>query len=100
MPFALREHGGRAPEDAGPLAHAKGLELTYDVAPEVPDGIVGGRRAHRPVLLNLVGNAIKFTERGEVAVLVTAGAATADGDRPALRRARHRHRHRRPTSSG
>lgn len=51
-------------------AQQKGLELAYEVQPSVPDLLVGDAPRLRQVLLNLVSNAIKFTEHGEVVVTV------------------------------
>ena len=51
-------------------ARERGLELLFDLAPEVPDHLVGDPLRLGQVLLNLVGNAIKFTDQGDVTVTV------------------------------
>jgi two-component system sensor histidine kinase/response regulator len=59
-------------------AHQKGLELVCHVAPEVPAWIVADPLRLRQVLTNLLGNAIKFTERGEVSLDVGVDAEALD----------------------
>ena len=76
--FRLRQ---RLDDGIRPLAlraHQKGLELTYGVAPDVPDLLVGDSNRLGQLLANLIGNAIKFTERGEVAVWVDAESVVAE----------------------
>lgn len=53
-------------------AGTKGLDLVYRIAPEVPKAIIGDLGRIRQVLVNLLGNAVKFTDRGDARVLVTA----------------------------
>jgi two-component system sensor histidine kinase/response regulator len=81
--FSLRDSVGDAMQAAALRAHEKGLELAVDIAPDVPDDVVGDPGRLRQVLLNLTGNAIKFTETGEVVVKVECGSLT--GDQASLR---------------
>jgi len=67
-----------------PVAIEKGLALTLHVADIVPARLLGDQGKLRQILLNLVGNAVKFTERGTV-TLDVAVAADPDHERPALR---------------
>jgi PAS domain S-box-containing protein len=70
--FSLRSAVGNTLRALAARAHRKGLELVCQVQPDVPDALIGDAGRLRQVLLNLVGNAIKFTENGEVVVQVEA----------------------------
>src|SRR3989442_8671008 len=78
IPFQLREMLGDTLKTLAVRAHQKGLELSLDVSPEVPEEFVGDPARLRQVIVNLVGNGIKFTETGEVVVRVKANSVSAD----------------------
>jgi len=59
-------------------AHEKGLELICHVAPDVPDALLGDIGRLRQIIVNLLGNAIKFTETGEIVVRAALESATRD----------------------
>jgi len=68
--FLLRDAIGDTLNPLALRASSKGLELAYDIAPDVPDALIADIYRLRQVIVNLVGNAIKFTETGEVVVAV------------------------------
>ncbi len=74
--FSLRDHLEDTLAALGLRADAKGLELAQEVAPDVPDGLVGDPGRLRQIIINLIGNAIKFTEHGEVALRVEQESRT------------------------
>jgi signal transduction histidine kinase/CheY-like chemotaxis protein len=76
--FGLRESIEGALDVVANRASEKGLDLVYDLADGTPDGVRGDAHRLRQVLVNLLGNAVKFTEAGEVVLSVRAIALDAD----------------------
>ena len=74
--FTSRDAIGDAANAVALRAHQKGLELIVDIDAAVPHTLIGDPGRLRQILLNLLGNAIKFTDRGEVVLRVTSAAAT------------------------
>jgi len=77
--FNFRNHLAQTMKPLALRAHQKGLELTCDVRPGVPEEVVSDPTRLRQIIVNLVGNAIKFTETGEVAVQASAASAPSGG---------------------
>jgi signal transduction histidine kinase/DNA-binding response OmpR family regulator len=76
--FSLRERVGDVLKSLALRAHGKGLELACRIRPDVPDALLGDPSRLSQIVTNLVGNAIKFTEQGEVVVEVKCDLQTAD----------------------
>ena len=75
--FDLRETLEGSLKSLAVRAQQKGLELACHILPNVPERLVGDPNRLRAIIVNLVGNAIKFTERGEIVVRVEAESASA-----------------------
>jgi PAS domain S-box-containing protein len=78
-PFDLRRAVERTLKALEASARDKGLSLACDVPDDVPDRLVGDCLRLRQVLMNLIGNAIKFTERGEIVVTIGIDAQSPEG---------------------
>lgn len=95
--FDLRECIERALDLVAPRAADKGLDLAYLIDPQVPEAIVGDTTRLRQILINLLSNALKFTEKGEVVLTIgvmadapptaetPAGEGAADATTPTVR---------------
>jgi PAS domain S-box-containing protein len=68
MDFSLRDSIANAMMAVSLQAHSKGLELAYHIPPNVPDVVVGDPGRLNQIMINLLGNSIKFTPKGEVSV--------------------------------
>ena len=76
--FNLRESMELTLKTLAQRAAEKGLELLLDIAPNVPEVMRGDSGRLRQIVLNLAGNAIKFTERGEVGLTVQVDGLAGD----------------------
>ena len=75
-PFSLRHFMDESLKIMGIKSHEKCIELAYRIAPGVPDRLLGDAARLRQVLLNLIDNAIKFTDEGEVIVYLATQSQT------------------------
>ncbi len=76
--FKLRDTLGDTLQMLGGLAADKGLELTYRIPPDIPDALIGDPGRLCQVVVNLAGNAIKFTQQGEIVMNVEMESQTED----------------------
>jgi len=76
IPFDVRDSIDQIVRSVGVLAQQKDLEVLCEFAPDVPDFAVGDPTRLRQILVNLIGNAMKFTERGEIGVHVSMEQTT------------------------
>ncbi len=83
--FSVAEVMSEALKPLAVRADERGLELVSAIAPDVPERIVGDPVRLKQIVTNLVGNAIKFTERGHVAINVSIGASVASAAALAIR---------------
>ena len=77
--FNLYDCVGETMKTLALRAHQKGVELAYDPDPEVPSQLSGDPGRLRQILVNLVGNAVKFTQQGEVLVTIEKVSQDANG---------------------
>jgi PAS domain S-box-containing protein len=68
IPFDLRKNLGDTIHAFGLRAKQKGLNLVYSAQPDLPETLLGDPGRIRQVLINLIGNALKFTEQGEISI--------------------------------
>ena len=79
IPFNLTRAMADTMKSVALRASEKGLELVFDIAPDVPVYVLGDPGRLRQVVLNIVGNAIKFTEKGEIVLRISRSESDDDG---------------------
>ena len=77
-PFSVRDCVQNVMKDLALRAHVKGLELTFEIDQDVCDTLVGDAGRLRQVLINLIGNAIKFTDAGEASLHLSSNSTSID----------------------
>ncbi len=80
-PFQLRSMVGQTLQTLSNRAVQKGLEIVFNAERDVPDAVVGDPGRLRQILINVVGNAVKFSEKGEIGVTISLAE---ESDREAL----------------
>jgi signal transduction histidine kinase/CheY-like chemotaxis protein/HPt (histidine-containing phosphotransfer) domain-containing protein len=78
-PFLLRSLVGQTLRTLSARANQKGLEMVFNVEQEVPDALIGDPGRLRQILINLAGNAVKFTEKGEISVIISLIEESLEG---------------------
>jgi GAF domain-containing protein/DNA-binding response OmpR family regulator len=78
-PFDVRESIESVVDLIGPIAQRKGLEVTYGIEPGTPETAVSDASRLRQILLNLLNNAVKFTDEGEIAVQLSSSPGSDEG---------------------
>ena len=81
IPYALHQTVDEATQSLLLRAHEKGLILKTWIAPSVPQTVIGDPTRLRQILLNLIGNAIKFTEQGEITIRCALASTEGKEDR-------------------
>ena len=82
------------------IARQKGLEFAWEAGPNLPPTVIGDPNRLRQVLLNLAGNAVKFTERGSVEIRVSVGSISEEACLAGVLGARHGNRNTRRKATG